>query len=74
MLEGLEGGVRADLEKRPNRGYQNTGCHSAAANGNMNDAFKHLKGFMNDYIALKLHSFQLTHSLSSPIDTLEACM
>ena len=74
MLEGLEGGVRTDLEKRSNRDYQNTGYHNAAANGNMDNTFRHLKEFMNDYITLKLHSFQLTHSLSSPIDTLEACM
>ena len=74
MLEGLEGGVRTDLEKRPSHGHQNTGYHNAAANDNMNNTFRHLKGFMNGYIALKLHSFQLTHSLSSPIDTLEACM
>ena len=74
MLEGLEAGLRIALEERSNSGYQNIGYHNAAANSNMNDTSRYLKEYMNDYIALRSHSFQLTHSLSSPIDTLEACM
>ena len=60
MLDSLEGGIDTDLEKTPSHGYQNTGHHNAVANGKLNDTFRYLKGFMNDYIISTYSQLELS--------------
>ena len=73
LSEGSKRKVGYALEEKQSSGFCQASSNLAPANNDISHAFGHPEGLVFCYVASRLYTFRLTHSLSSPIAMLDAC-